>query len=64
MNDEKRMEIADQNRPAKGVKLRWVEAGGERRYMDAPPHEIADMLRAKSKLGEREAKLRKAEARG
>lgn len=52
-------------RGAKTVRQRWITMpNGERRYTDLSASEIADALRAKSKLGEREAKQRKAERGG
>jgi hypothetical protein len=37
--------------------------GGEVRYADTSPEAIARVLRGKSKLGQREAKLKEAEAK-
>ncbi|MDF2811127.1 MAG: hypothetical protein K0S56_2158 [Microvirga sp.] len=66
MSDETRIEHATTDRrTGKTARQRWVTMpGGERRYSDLPAGEIAELLRKRSKLGAREAKLQKAERGG
>ena len=59
------LEYATNRRGAKSARQRWITMpNGERRYTDLSASEIADALRARSKLGEREAKQREAERGG
>lgn len=59
------LEYATNRRGAKSARQRWITMpNGERRYTDLSASEIAELLRKRSKLGEREAKLQKAERGG
>lgn len=66
MSDETRIEYATTDRRGnKAIRQRWVTMpGGEKRFTDLPAGEIAELLRRRSKLGAREARLQKAERRG
>lgn len=66
MSDETRIEYATTDRRGnKTLRQRWVTLpGGEKRFTDLPAGEIAELLRKRSKLGEREAKLLKVEHGG